>query len=252
MSTKRKSPLVPFDESDSAAFGLDETGAIRNPNKPVKSQRNGVSHSKYQPIALGIDPGFTGAIAVATRSRILALLDLELAIPPQDTHWVGQGSPIANKSEISSSKKRNISGSYLSPETLYTFLKPFSSRGGDVKPDIIVIEDVTAMTGLESAASSFKFGQTKGLITGIIYGLFPHTPIRFFKPAVWKGSMGLSSDKQQSLDAAKKQWKHQADIFFRRKKDEGRAEACLLALCGASLVGAKRDDINLNDDDTDD
>lgn len=189
-------------------------------------------------VAIGIDPGFSGAIAVVTRTRVLSLLDLSLALPPAETQWVGQGSPVPLRG--TTTKKRLINGSYLSPEIIYEFLKPFTSRGASpVRPDILVIEDVSAMTGAESASSSFKFGQTKGLLTGLMYGLFPHTPIRFFKPAVWKASLGLTSDKAHSLAYAKYTWKAQEDLF-RRVKDDGRAEACLLGLCGISLLVARR------------
>lgn len=51
-------------------------------------------------------------------------------------------------------------------------------------------------------------------------------------PAKWKAAMDLSSDKNASRQMAMQRFPHQDDLF-KRVKDDGRAEAALLACYGA-------------------
>ena len=53
--------------------------------------------------------------------------------------------------------------------------------------------------------------------------------VRYVIPRVWKGYFGLSSDKEQSRLKAIALFPDCANLFS-RKKDEGRAEAALIAL----------------------
>ena len=78
----------------------------------------------------------------------------------------------------------------------------------------------------QGVASSFTFGRTLGVAETAAAAL--GAPVLYLPPATWKKAMGLTSDKEASralatslfpLDAA--QWS--------RKKDDGRAEAALLA-----------------------
>jgi len=82
----------------------------------------------------------------------------------------------------------------------------------------------------------FKFGQTKGLLSGILHTLFAQVPITYLKPSVWKPALGLNRDKKRSLIMARKLWTPQSDLFS-RVKDADRAEAALLAFCGLKILG---------------
>lgn len=100
-----------------------------------------------------------------------------------------------------------------------------------------VIEDVGAMTYIDAsgkkrgqgAQASFNFGFGAGVLHGVLAAL----AIRVYavKPATWKLAFGLSSNKNESRALATKVFP-EAAILFSRAKDDGRAEAALLAEFG--------------------
>lgn len=100
-----------------------------------------------------------------------------------------------------------------------------------------VIEDVGAMTYIDAsgkkrgqgAQASFNFGFGAGVLHGVLAAL----GIRVYsvKPATWKLAYGLSSNKDESRALAVKKFPNLASQLA-RKKDDGRAEAALLALFG--------------------
>ena len=63
--------------------------------------------------------------------------------------------------------------------------------------------------------------------------LFRSIPTIHVSPGKWKKHFGLTSDKEKSRALAIATWP-QSD-HFRRKKDDGRAEAALTALYGARV-----------------
>jgi len=96
-------------------------------------------------------------------------------------------------------------------------------------PEMVIVEKVSSMPG-QGVASTFKFGQSYGALLGVFGAL--KLRIVHVTPRKWKGSMGLSSDKEMARARAIDTWPDSSDLF-RRKKDHGRAEACLLASWGA-------------------
>jgi len=95
------------------------------------------------------------------------------------------------------------------------------------RPTRIVIELVSAMKG-QGVTSMFQFGRMLG---GIECAVQPwQVPIEYITPAVWKKALGLSSDKQASLDAAHTAFGERGRELIRYKADDGIAEAGLLAL----------------------
>ena len=98
---------------------------------------------------------------------------------------------------------------------------------------LAVIEEVGARPG-EGRTTVFKFGFAAGaLAMATASYLIPthHTP-----PSVWKSLMGLSSNKDLSRKRAQDLWPSHSNLFT-RKKDDGRAEAALLAKFGERLIG---------------
>jgi len=87
----------------------------------------------------------------------------------------------------------------------------------------VVVEDVHAMPG-QGVSSTFKFGVAFGGAMAVAERLEGET--FFISPTGWKKALGLSSDKNMSLDMARQLWP-QANL--RLKKHNGRAEALLLA-----------------------
>ena len=87
----------------------------------------------------------------------------------------------------------------------------------------IIIEAVHSMPG-QGVSSSFKFGMAYGAAICIVERF--NCPWHLVTPQAWKKSLKLTSDKQQSLDMARQLW---PTAPLDRKKDNGRAEALLLA-----------------------
>jgi len=93
-------------------------------------------------------------------------------------------------------------------------------------------EQVAAMRG-QGVSSMFRFGETYGATQMAVAA---HAiPIHYVTPAKWKGHFKLSRDKGVSRSVAIQRFpKNAAD--FSRVKDDGRAEAALIALYGAEML----------------
>ena len=87
----------------------------------------------------------------------------------------------------------------------------------------IVVEAVHSMPA-QGVASSFKFGMAYGAALAMAERF--NSPWHLVTPQKWKKEMGLSSDKNDSLELARELWPI-APLL--RKLDNGRAEALLLA-----------------------
>ena len=96
------------------------------------------------------------------------------------------------------------------------------------RPDLAVVELVHSMPK-QGVASSFNFGKSYGIALGVIGSL--KIPAVHVSPTKWKKYFALSADKEEARALAISKWP--ASEHFRRKKDNGRAEAALLALYGS-------------------
>lgn len=146
---------------------------------------------------LGCDPGLTGAIAAVSTLGELV--------------WA-EDMPVVDK---------NVSSTLL------------AQRLRSQVFDHAVVERVSSMPG-QGVVSVFKFGKGYGQVLGVIDGL--EIPLLEPTPSQWKRDMGLNSDKERSRSLAIKIWPSQAQLF-KFKKDNGRAEAALLALWGLRKLG---------------
>lgn len=143
-----------------------------------------------------------------------------------------------------------VAGDWLDVFDMPTFEKPVRRAGKIIKrrmldEDAIVawlaecdgsldgafIEGVNTRPG-ESAPSAFAFGVNYGLVRGILAG----TGIGYEVVAstVWTKALGVGADKSNHRRAAQDLWPDQADLF-RRVKDDGRADAALIAAWAARL-----------------
>ena len=100
------------------------------------------------------------------------------------------------------------------------------------KPSRAVVEYVGARPG-EADSGAFAFGRSKGLVEGVLasHGV----PVAFLTPPAWKRAVNIKPGKAGAKDAARseaiRRWPEQASIFA-RVKDDGRAEAALIAVAG--------------------
>ena len=88
-----------------------------------------------------------------------------------------------------------------------------------------VVESVHSMPG-QGVTSSFNFGRSLGATEGVFAAC--GRPIVYVSPARWKRSLGLSADKTASRRRAIELWPDRTALFG-RVKDNGRAEAALIA-----------------------
>lgn len=101
------------------------------------------------------------------------------------------------------------------------------------EPDLIVIENVGSMPK-QGVTSMFNFGRVLGFVHAIAAA--SGARIEFVTPAVWKPKLGLAnSGKDASREFFRTLWpKHAHQVA--RVKDDGRAEAALLAHYGRKFL----------------
>jgi crossover junction endodeoxyribonuclease RuvC len=78
----------------------------------------------------------------------------------------------------------------------------------------------------------FAFGRAAGVVEGALAGLgVPYTDV---PPATWIKAMGVRGGKDGARNRAMELWPKQAELF-KRVKDDGRADAALIAAYGTNL-----------------
>jgi crossover junction endodeoxyribonuclease RuvC len=90
----------------------------------------------------------------------------------------------------------------------------------------VCIELVGARPG-QGIVSTGRFLRATGAIEAVC-SLTATTPVMYVTPQEWKKHFGLSSNKGDSVIAAKRLWPEATDVL-KRVKDHGRAEALLIA-----------------------
>ena len=108
-----------------------------------------------------------------------------------------------------------------------------SGRGR--RPTHAYLERVGARPGA-GVTGMFNFGRGYGQIEGVLAAV--GIPVTLVTPSKWKGDMRLSADKAASRARAAQLWPGLAGVFA-RVKDDGRAEAALIALHGANSIAAR-------------
>lgn len=157
-------------------------------------------------IWLGVDPGFTGAIAAVSHNGVERVFDMPLV---KTRHGAGSRNEIC-------------------PHTLRDELLALQHEHGKIR--FAVVESVAASPQM-GRASAFRFGEGYGVVVSALACLC--IPVEKVKPQTWKKYMGLDADKAASLALARAKWPT-SDCFTLRKHD-GRAEACLLAEYGRRM-----------------
>jgi crossover junction endodeoxyribonuclease RuvC len=148
---------------------------------------------------LGIDPGLIGALCLLRvhNKAIEAIFDMP----------VTQGR--------------------VDPAKLATIIEMCKVRGS-------LVAAVELVGSMPRQAGAFNFGVSAGVVHGVLGAL--GVPMSLVSPNVWKGAMGLrklpgenqAGVKTRARALASKLWPERAEDF-KKVKDDGRAEACLLA-----------------------
>ena len=151
---------------------------------------------------IGIDPGLSGAVAVLTGTDSLSVFDM----PTMTVERNGKA-------------KRQVSASELT-EIIYIM------KNDDCH---VFVEKVSAMAG-QGVTSVFSFGRSFGMIEGILAAF--KLPVTYVAPATWVKAVGRGQGKDASRARAMEIFpNNQTD--FKRVKDDGRADAALIAYWGS-------------------
>lgn len=148
------------------------------------------------PVIIGVDPGKTGAIAAldATTGALLAIEDMPM-----------------------------LEGGLINGHLVASFIDRVAPG-----PRTAWVERVHSMPK-QGVASSFSLGSSYG---GIVTGLtMLGIGVELVTPNSWKKAAGLGKDKGAARAMASRLWPTSSDLF-RRVKDDGRAEAALIARHG--------------------
>lgn len=163
--------------------------------------------SAQTPFIIGIDPGLSGGIAFYRPGELYTYV-----------------TPTLQKEFTKSGKKRK-----RKIMDLHSVIDIIHSHPAD----IAFLEEISAMPG-QGVTGMFRFGQNlgqweMGLISA---GL----EVVYVRPQKWKKFYGLSRNKQESFDEARKLFPNNHEEFKRKTVDEGRVEAALIAAYGSNYM----------------
>jgi crossover junction endodeoxyribonuclease RuvC len=147
-----------------------------------------------QPVVMGADPGLTGGLAFLDLEGKLVAV-YDMPTVEREIGW--------KAIELLLTTQHSLRHAYVEHVT-----------GGQQRPN-----------------GAFNFGMGFGVLKTVIS--MCNVPMTLVHPAKWKKAMGLSGDKANSRAKAMMQWPNMAQNF-QRVKDDGRAEAALVALYGLS------------------
>lgn len=150
---------------------------------------------------IGIDPGNAGAIAlIEGEGRTARLVSF----------WDMPTEPV----RVNGKERRRVN-----PKAVYAVLHSITGRPA------VCIEHVHGY-GRDGSVGAFAFGRSFGIVETAAHacGLNVH----LITPQVWKARLGLGASKAMSRRLAKEVFP-ESSHHFERVKDDGRAEATLIA-----------------------
>lgn len=146
---------------------------------------------------LAIDPGASGALAFFNvAAGTLDIIDMPTV-------------------EV---KRNNKNKREISPQMLAALIL---GRG----PTVAVLERVGARPG-EASSFAYQFGRGVGMVEGVLAAL--HIPTEYVTPQAWQKAVGARDGKDGNRQRAAELFPAYAHLFA-RKKDDGRADAALMA-----------------------
>lgn len=155
---------------------------------------------------LGIDPGLSGAIAAVNLEN-----DIHIHICSLPTVQIKVGKKVRNRMNLH--------------ETWAT-VQAFAAG----TPDLVVLEEAGVRP---QQAGGVAFGRVAGALEAFVVAAA--MPINLVAAATWKRALKIPADKDAARQAASRlfpRWVH----LWARAKDDGGAEAALLAWYGATRV----------------
>ena len=178
-------------------------------------------------ISIGVDPGSSnGAVAIIDSNLNI----LKLTYAP---YYLIRSRTKQNKKKLNKEtmlyEKDFRAFKWSDYKEIGNILRPFVSKNTDI---IYTIERVGSRKG-EGEHSSFVFGNSFGIFQGQ-YSLL--NPIKYYEPlpTQWKPELGVTSDKNTSIELAKEIFTNsmkEQDIKIKKSEDD-LAEALLIAFYG--------------------
>lgn len=151
-------------------------------------------------MVIGIDPGASGAlVAMSADGTLLWVRDMPV-------HTVARDG-----------KQRTV----VDARALAAHLVGDLYRG----PLTVAVEDVGYIPG-DGGLGAFAFGRAVGIVHGVVGAL--GLPMRTVRPQVWRKALGHRGGKGEARQMARDRWPQHINAFA-RVKDDGRAEAALIA-----------------------
>ena len=154
---------------------------------------------------IGIDPGVSGAVAVLDPDgRLIKIMDM----------------PATKEANGRSATNAPLLASMIA----------------ETHASLAYVELVGPMPK-EGVVGAFSFGRCRGVIEGVCGAL--DVRVVFVTPPVWKRIANIPPGKENkdlARTRAIARWPASADLFA-RKKDQGRAEAALIAVAGLHREG---------------
>lgn len=163
-----------------------------------------------RPLAIGVDPGLSGALVVIDLddNQIIDVIDM----PIFQTKTAARKSGHFNHLDV---HKLSFMLEFYAPNVACAFL-----------------EEPGAMPD-QGLSSTFQFGRVCGQIHGVMAG--HNIPVYLAKPGAWKAAMGLSSNKEASRELASLIYKNGPELWPLKKHND-RAEAALLVAYGKKYL----------------
>ncbi len=166
---------------------------------------------------MGVDPGLSGALAILdTESKAVVLMDMPVTVLSSKRVRSKKTGKMRTKD------RRAVCG-----RSIGDFVEMYA-------PDVAIIESVASRPE-QGVVSVFAFGESYGAACGAVEAM--NVPVVRVPPAVWKRHVGLlRTDKKASLKKARLLYR-KARPQLQRVKDNGRAEALLIAHFYADRTG---------------
>jgi crossover junction endodeoxyribonuclease RuvC len=164
---------------------------------------------------IGFDPGVAGALAALELRP-----EIKLQVLDMPTHKLRIGKTERARTDLHS---------------LWLHVQALAAGG----PALAIVEDVNGYGGKgQSASGAFVFGHAAGAVEALIVAA--SIPLHKVPPATWKRALSIPADKDAARRAASRLFPAFSHLWS-RVKDDGRAEAALLAWYGAlHVLGSAR------------
>lgn len=155
------------------------------------------------PFTIGIDPGLSGGIAFYRPGEIFTYVTPTIKV------------------EFTKSGKKRLR-KIMDLDAVINIVKSHTA-------EVAFLEQVNAMPN-QGVTGIFRFGQNLGQWEGIL--ISAGLEVVHVRPQKWKKFFGLSRNKEDSFDEARRLFPNNHSEFKRKTVDEGRVEAALIAYYG--------------------